>query len=657
MSLAAARSYHTATLLRSGKVLVVGGWNGSALIASAELYDPATDSWSSAGTLASARQQHTATLLASGKVLIAGGRGNGYNKGELYDPDTNTWSAGGTLVAGRYLHAASLLATGEVLLTGGEQGDLPQNTTDLYDPASNTWSSAGTLPERRYVHTSTLLPSGKVLIAGGGSVSGPLSTVLASAELYARDSGFDAVRRPAIITASGPISPGDSIELTGRHFDGDSEGGSGNTSGSASDTPLLQLRRIDNDEIHWTIPALDSARSDSSYHSEPLVGLPAGHYATTLFVNGIPSLSRVIEAQPRFTVTPSADGGGRIDPATPQFVAEGTSTSFDLVPDVGHHLDGVSGSCGGTLAGSTFTTASIFEDCSVVVDFAIDVFTLTYSAGPDGTIEGASSQSVEYGASGIPVTAIPDAGHHFFQWSDGGASNPRTDSNVTANLDVTAQFDVDTFTINATAGANGSIEPAAQSVDFEDAAHFTVSPNEGYFATVTGDTCTVTQTGDTSWVSNGITSECHVTATFSTVQVAVLAMEVTDHRDYAQYADTLEYVVTVSNTGNAGANGITLANVLPSSLDATATSWTCEGAGDGATCTPGGTGALDTDGITLPAGRSLVWRVVAPVLGGTTAESIDFSVVASLTGASSVTESDSDPLVVFRGDFEVRSGH
>src|SRR5437762_891113 len=66
-SLAQAREYHTATLLTNGKVLVVGGYNANntdvprADLASAELYDPATGTWTSTGSLANRRSNHTAT--------------------------------------------------------------------------------------------------------------------------------------------------------------------------------------------------------------------------------------------------------------------------------------------------------------------------------------------------------------------------------------------------------------------------------------------------------------------------------------------------------------------------------------------------------------------------------------------------------------------
>ena len=70
-NLATARWFHTATLLPDGKVLVAGGSGGSFFLASAELYDPASGSWSATGNLVTARFGHTATLLPNGKVLVA----------------------------------------------------------------------------------------------------------------------------------------------------------------------------------------------------------------------------------------------------------------------------------------------------------------------------------------------------------------------------------------------------------------------------------------------------------------------------------------------------------------------------------------------------------------------------------------------------------
>src|SRR5450830_1682689 len=86
-------------------------------------------------------------------------------------------------------------------------------------------------------------------------------------------------------------------------------------------------------------------------------------------------------------------------------------------------------------------------------------FTLTYTAGANGTITGTSPQTVDYGADGTTVTAVPNAGYHFTSWSDGILTAARTDTHVTADITVTASFTtaIDAFTLTYTAGANGTI--------------------------------------------------------------------------------------------------------------------------------------------------------------------------------------------------------
>ena len=93
-SLNTARTVHTATLLPNGKVLVAGGQgaSGGNFLSSAELYDPASGSWTTTGSLNTARADHTATLLPNGKVLVAGGYNGGpeLTSAELYDPASGT---------------------------------------------------------------------------------------------------------------------------------------------------------------------------------------------------------------------------------------------------------------------------------------------------------------------------------------------------------------------------------------------------------------------------------------------------------------------------------------------------------------------------------------------------------------------------------------
>jgi chitodextrinase len=181
---ATVRYYHTATLLLNGKVLIAGGsLGGTPDLASAELYDPTSNTWSAAGSLASGRYYHTATLLPNGKVLVAGGRDSNTNLAsvESYDPVSNTWSAAGNLSLARSEHTATLLPNGKVLVAAGAYAALNYVSAELYDPATNIWSAAGSLVTGRYAHAAILLPSGKVLVAGGWDAN---SLLLASAELY-----------------------------------------------------------------------------------------------------------------------------------------------------------------------------------------------------------------------------------------------------------------------------------------------------------------------------------------------------------------------------------------------------------------------------------------------------------------------------------------
>ena len=181
-SLNAPRTDHTATLLLNGKVLVAGGYDGSLSgpieLSSAELYDPASGTWTATGSLNTPRTDHTATLLPNGKVLVAGGiLYSELSSAELYDPASGTWTATGSLNTARRYHTATSLPNGKVLVAGGASIDTYTSSAELYDPASGPWTATGSLNTARYHHKAALLASGQVLVAAGNGW-------LASAELY-----------------------------------------------------------------------------------------------------------------------------------------------------------------------------------------------------------------------------------------------------------------------------------------------------------------------------------------------------------------------------------------------------------------------------------------------------------------------------------------
>jgi len=162
------RELHTATLLPDGRVLLVGGFGATIFPTSAELYDPKTGKFSPTGSMAAARYQHTATLLADGRVLIAGGLGReGINStplasAELYDPTTSTFGSAGSMTTTRVGHTATRLSDGQVLIVGGGS-----TSAELYDPKTGKFSPTGSMATLRLGHTATLLSGGRVLIVGG----------------------------------------------------------------------------------------------------------------------------------------------------------------------------------------------------------------------------------------------------------------------------------------------------------------------------------------------------------------------------------------------------------------------------------------------------------------------------------------------------------
>ncbi|MDQ3974657.1 MAG: hypothetical protein M3276_10080, partial [Actinomycetota bacterium] len=178
------RRGHQAVVLDDGRVLVSGGIAGGELVASAEVYDSAAGTWTPTGDMATARLGHSLTLLSDGRVLAAGGTaleaGQGAAGGqtirpeasaEFYDPATGTWSPAGSMASPRFEHTATLLADGRVLLVGGlgpvGEGLAPLASAELFDPAANAFVRTSGLAEPRTNHAAAVLPDRSVLVVGG----------------------------------------------------------------------------------------------------------------------------------------------------------------------------------------------------------------------------------------------------------------------------------------------------------------------------------------------------------------------------------------------------------------------------------------------------------------------------------------------------------
>jgi len=179
------RSLHTATLLPTGAVLLVGGGTPDhSATRTVEIFDPRTGQTQTAAEMNVARADHTATLLPDGTVLIVGGLGSAASSSaEIYEPVTGTSTLVGPLTEPRSDHAAVLLESGKVLILGGDTsgvGATPTAGAELYDPFTRTFTSTGRMSVPRVPYGVVRVNDGRVLVAGGTTTG---KQVLASAEI------------------------------------------------------------------------------------------------------------------------------------------------------------------------------------------------------------------------------------------------------------------------------------------------------------------------------------------------------------------------------------------------------------------------------------------------------------------------------------------
>ncbi|HUM09465.1 MAG TPA: hypothetical protein VLT82_00785 [Myxococcaceae bacterium] len=206
-----ARFFHTATMLSDGRVLVTGGILTLPVsdvpvldaLPSAELYDPASNSWKLLPEMTTPRNLHQAFLLRDGRVLVGGGcRGLEFTQrhgtwiigipertAEIYDPRTNSWSSAGT-----FTHppgAITLLPDGRVLAAGSAENAMgPFGTeSELLDPTTRLTESTGSMPAGAWLEDLVPLPSGEILSVGGYRAVGSGADINLTTQLYQPSSG------------------------------------------------------------------------------------------------------------------------------------------------------------------------------------------------------------------------------------------------------------------------------------------------------------------------------------------------------------------------------------------------------------------------------------------------------------------------------------
>lgn len=488
-----------AAKLLSGQVLAAGGWSLSTSYSrTAEVYDPVADAWTNVPDMAQPRSRHSATTLSDGRVLVVGGEGSGSTAGsaELFDPATQTWSAAANPLRQRKGHSAVLLASGKVLVVGSD-GMSGESNSELYDPATDSWADAGGLGQAVGGATLTLLPSGEVLVVGGYD-----NYAVSSVFLYHPQSGW---RRLADMHTprakhTAQLLPDGRVLIAG----GDKSRFATSVNGFSYASAMLYDPALGT----WTeASSLRSARA-----SLVSVLLPSGR------VLAMGPGTAVDQYVPQYTVTPAISSQGYFLPWTSQLVRQGDSASLQVQSNTGWIATTATG-CGGTLAGTTYTTGPVIQDCTVSAGFAV-ARTVTATAGAGGSINPSGAQAVADGTT-ASFTVTPQANYQIASVTGcGGAlvQSLYTTAAVTQNCAVTASFAPILHTVTAAAQSGGSISPAgAVSVAQGQTRAFNLTPDAGYrIAAVTG--CGGTLAGST-FTTAAVMGACSVQARFETLPV------------------------------------------------------------------------------------------------------------------------------------------
>ena len=192
--------------LPDGRALVTGGAAGESKgwssFSSTYLFDPTTREWSRSGLMHTARTATAIAVLQDGRVLVAGGLFMDRTSSEpprvlasaeIFDPRTGAWSSAGQLTRARAGASATTLADGRVLVVGGttrlEDDPTAQATADIYDPKADRWSAVGRLSIARSGFVLVPLPDGGAVVAGGFAEDpGAPFTRLSSVERFDPDS-------------------------------------------------------------------------------------------------------------------------------------------------------------------------------------------------------------------------------------------------------------------------------------------------------------------------------------------------------------------------------------------------------------------------------------------------------------------------------------
>ena len=327
---------HSATVLRDGHAVVMGGTAGPSQL---EVFDIPSNSFQAKTYASEGHRGGTAALLPSGRVMLAGGCCPFTGRVEIMDPSSGyAWSDGGSMVEPFAGAAVAILPSGRALIVGGaDAGGLPIDGAWAYDQRRPNFDPLPLPLQSGTRLSATRLLDGRVLVVGGAGTSAQPDGV----QLLDEWGGF--VARPRLDALAGALIPGTTIQITGKGWVDAPESSTGHHLTSASNYPLLRLERLDTQEVRW---ARLTNWTDTSATAQLPAELRPGHYVAKVVVAGVTSGPRAFRV-----ALPPGDGGALAD--------AGTAADGGAGGDGGVDADGGAGNDGGTDTDGGFTPPTL----------------------------------------------------------------------------------------------------------------------------------------------------------------------------------------------------------------------------------------------------------------------------------------------------------
>ena len=228
------------------------------------------------------------------------------------------------------------------------------------------------------------------------------------------------------------------------------------------------------------------------------------------------------------TVNFASSGNGTLSGISSQPINYGGSaTAVTAVPIPGYHFVNWTGTGGLVIsAANPLTLTNVTVDQSITANFASDSVTINFISGSNGTLSGTASQTINYGGNAATVTAVPNTGYHFVNWTEGstvvGTAAALSATYVTNTHSYTANFAVDSIVVNFASGGNGTLTGAvSQSINYGGSATaVTAVPATGYHFVNWTEGTTVVGTLATLPVTN-VTAAHTYTANFASDSITV----------------------------------------------------------------------------------------------------------------------------------------